>query len=220
MTMSPDTAARSIRLALVGLIGSAVVVAGAPFLPLDDEVPEPRPVDPGEFQSQNSADTQHQPVVPEQWGRLAVLMDEIHTPEEDAMATAAQTQAQTQLDRQEPVTPTVSPQASQIRSWRYIGHVTMNETMYAVVSIDNSQRFLGIGEEVRGVTLAQISDQELTFDVDGSSETLARRRLPSARMTPAGNAPSTGAVDQIPGGDALRDRRDLRRGQDDQGDRR
>ncbi|MFG0258587.1 MAG: hypothetical protein ACF8GE_11855 [Phycisphaerales bacterium JB043] len=199
MTMSPDSAARLARLSMAGLIGAGVVLAGAMLYPVDDSTPQPQPVDPTEFEQEGER-VERQPVLPMPWTRLVSMLDDIHEPA--AEDVRAQNDSGQQGTGAPQPTPTTAAQ-SKIRGWKYIGNILINDTHYAVVTINNKQHFLAAGDSIQGVDVMEISEAALSLNVDSTTQTLDIRRRPAPRMTPAasssGGTPMPGDPDRAGG---------------------
>jgi hypothetical protein len=181
MTMSPDAALRGTRLALVGLIGAIVVTLGAPFIPLDDDTPEPRPADPTQFNTTQRAQSDVL-VQADRWSQLYPLLQAIHEVEEQQVAqtTANNPQNNTGAGGASP-----TAQISRLNGWRYIGSVQLDQTRFAVVSINGKQRYLAQGDSVQEISINSISENEIILQLENDTHTIKRANRPAPTMRAA-----------------------------------
>lgn len=162
MPLTYDTAVRMSRLAWIGVAAGAVLALGAPLLPaprvepVNLTIPEPE----APQQPETTVQREDSPLSEVVWIDLEALMRTIHAVERPEEGEEGETDPEIAQGPDDDADEPQDREQQGLPGWRYVGAVRLGgSAFYAVLSIEQQQRFVREGQEVNGFTLLEVTPE-------------------------------------------------------------
>ena len=203
MAIEPDKAVLLTRVALVAAVASAVFAVGVHLLPSPDvslpDVEPPQLTLPDEPDDEAPADRRTA------WRGLEPLMETLH--EYGAEIATADEPGPEDEPFPELQLPDAGAQGATVPGWRYVGRVRVGDQDVAIVTVDNRQRFMAVGDEHNGFTLHDVFDDYILTRSRSGEQRINLTRSPAPSIQRA-QSPPPGAPRLPPTMEAMREQRE------------